>query len=610
MKMIINIDKTRKAIEAIDEIILKCIAEEEKYKPYLDKVIPEYKYSALNLIHYLIYRQHHSGELQSFLFRNGYIGLKNAEGHIMTSLLITRSLLLQRINEPNVKGHVSSLSIKESEKLIKKRTSFLLGEKRKKRHVRIMVTQPGEAANQPEIISNMIAKGMNTVRINCAHDNEEVWLKIIEHSKEAMEKLNKRVVISMDLGGPKIRTGNIKSGPKVVHLTPERNSLGHVTDPAVAILIKEGELFPDEEHDYIPVPKAMLDALETGDIIRFHDTRDKVRELKVIEKERRLVWVHAYDSAYLQTGNELFIFKKNVSFKTGEIPPMEQYLLLKKEDEIIIHKNNTEGMPAQYDNEGNITAPASISCTSEEIFSRVKPGEPILFDDGKIEGTIMENTGDELRVKITYAKESGAKLRADKGINLPESDLKLAGLTLKDKEDLQFVATYADVVNMSFVNSASDVEDLLTELKAIQAKESLGIILKIETMTAFRNIVQILLTGMQHTNMGVMIARGDLAVECGWENIGLVQKELLRICHAAHIPTIWATQVMETLAKKGIPSRAEITDAVMAQHSDCVMLNKGMYITEAIELLDTILINVEKTRLDKRAFFRQIEGVE
>lgn len=610
MKTTNAIDKTRKAIEAIDDIILQCRAEEEKYAAYLHKISPEYKYSAQNLIHYLIYRQMHSGDLQSFLFRNGFIGLKNAEGHIMASLLITKSLLLREINETDAATALPVLSVKKSQKLIKKRTAELLGEKARKRHVRIMVTQPGEAANQPGLLSLMMEKGMNTIRINCAHDNEEIWGKIIENAKKAMEELNRKVTISMDLGGPKIRTGNIKSGPKVVHLTPERNDLGHVTNPAVAILIKEGELFPDEEHNYIPVPKPMLEALETGDSIRFHDTRDKVRELKVIEKERKLVWVHVYDSAYLQTGNELFIYKKNVSFKIGEIPPLEQYLLLKKEDEIIIHKKDVEGIPAEYDMEGNMVSPASISCTSEEIFGRVKAGEPILFDDGKIIGTILESTQDQLRVKITYAKESGAKLRADKGINFPESKLALAGLTVKDKQDLTFVARNADVVNMSFVNSASDVEDLLDELNTIEKGKELGVILKIETMTAFRNIVKILLTAMQHKPIGVMIARGDLAVECGWENIGLVQKELLRLCHAAHIPTIWATQVMETLAKKGIPSRAEITDAVMAQHSDCVMLNKGMYITEAIELLNTILINVEKTRLDKRAFFRQIEGID
>ena len=86
-----------------------------------------------------------------------------------------------------------------------------------------------------------------------------------------------------------------------------------------------------------------------------------------------------------------------------------------------------------------------------------------------------------------------------------------------------------------------------------------------------------------------MIARGDLAIEVGWKNIAWIQEEILSICQAGHVPDIWATQVLETLAKKGIPSRAEITDAAMAQRAECVMLNKGPYILDAIKLLDTIL---------------------
>lgn len=601
--------KTIKALEEIENLIERCEATAQTYQPYLEKIDSDYSYSAINLIHYLTYRTYFSGRSQNFLFKNGFSGFKNAEGHILESLILTKNLLKQQLEGcKNPSGEIGT-SIKKADKLLKQRTNDLLGPKSKKRNVRIMVTQPTAASTDTELVQKMIASGTNTLRINCAHDNHDVWLQMIKNAKKAMEEEHKRVTISMDLGGPKIRTGVIKAGPKVVHLTPETNALGHIINPAVAILIKEGELFPDEDSNYIPVPETMLQALEVGDTIRFYDTRDKIRELHVIEKENKLIYIHCYDSAYLQTGNELFIFKKNISFQIGDIPPLEQYIRLLKNDQIIIHKNDIIGTPAQYNEQGELSSPAQISCTNGAVFAHVKKGEAILFDDGKISGIIEANNGDTLTVRITYAKESGVKLKADKGINFPESNLKLAGLTDKDKEDLKFVVQYADVVNMSFVNTAKDVTDLLQELQNCNAPENLGIILKIETMTGFRNIFHILLTAMQHPKIGVMIARGDLAVECGWENIGLVQKELLRICHAAHIPTVWATQVMETLAKKGIPSRAEITDAVMAQHADCVMLNKGLYINEAIELLNTILINIEKSRADKRPFFKQIKGI-
>ena len=94
---------------------------------------------------------------------------------------------------------------------------------------------------------------------------------------------------------------------------------------------------------------------------------------------------------------------------------------------------------------------------------------------------------------------------------------------------------------------------------------------------------------MRAERAGVMIARGDLAVESGFERLAEVQEEILWLCEAAHVPVIWATQVLETLAKTGMPTRAEVTDAAMAERAECVMLNKGPYITEAVQVLDDIL---------------------
>jgi pyruvate kinase len=205
-----------------------------------------------------------------------------------------------------------------------------------------------------------------------------------------------------------------------------------------------------------------------------------------------------------------------------------------------------------------------------------------------------------LHIRIKRARLLGSKLKADKGINFPQSNLKISGLTDKDRADLAFVTRHADVVNMSFVNTPDDISELLNELKSYNAAERTGIILKIETQQAFENLSEILLEAMQTTSIGVMIARGDLAIECGWENIGRIQEEILWMCQAAHVPTIWATQVLENLAKKGLPSRAEITDAVMAQRADCVMLNKGPYISRAISMLDTILRKMQEYQ-DKKA---------
>ena len=224
----------------------------------------------------------------------------------------------------------------------------------------------------------------------------------------------------------------------------------------------------------------------------------------------------------------------------------------------------------------------------------VKEGESILFDEGIIEGIIKDVTPDEIRVLITVVPSNGGRLKPDKGINFPKSELKFSSLSDKDKHDLQFILENANVINMSFVNHPDDVCELLELINSDDFERKMGLILKIETSSGFDNLSEIILEAMKNYPIGVMIARGDLAVELGWERIGRIQEEILSICKAAHITSIWATQVLENLAKKGIPSRAEITDTVMAQRADCIMLNKGSYILRAIKLLDSILKNLKK----------------
>jgi pyruvate kinase len=132
-------------------------------------------------------------------------------------------------------------------------------------------------------------------------------------------------------------------------------------------------------------------------------------------------------------------------------------------------------------------------------------------------------------------------------------------------------------------------------------------VLKIETNTAFEQLPAVLLAAMRSPAVGVMIARGDLAVECGYERMAEVQEELLWICEAAHIPVIWATQVLENLAKHGLPSRAEITDAAMGERAECVMLNKGPYVLEAVRVLDDILKRMQAHQTKKKSMLRSLK---
>ena len=116
----------------------------------------------------------------------------------------------------------------------------------------------------------------------------------------------------------------------------------------------------------------------------------------------------------------------------------------------------------------------------------------------------------------------------------------------------------------------------------------------------------ILLASLCHPPAGVMVARGDLAVEIGFERLAEVQEEILWLCEAAHIPVIWATQVLENMAKNGIPSRAEVSDAALAIRAECVMLNKGPYIVETVRFLGGVLERMSGHQSKSRSAMRRL----
>ena len=591
--MNINKEKVKELIAQI-EIILDAIRlEEANAEALLLQINPEYFKSARNLIHYNAFRKFDLRTTQKELQNIGLTRLAKAEGHLLSSVLKTRFILYRLIGDIPTENSKAGLSIKNGKRLLNKHTKELFGTRPKGRRVRIMVTQPTQAAYDYPMVHEMVQHGMNCARINCAHDNPEIWKKIILNVEKAAKANGKKVKIAMDLAGPKIRTGNITPGPQIRKFTPVRDKSGNTIGPALIVLVPEVK--DATKPNTLPVGLEWLQKLALGDKLTLSDTRDKLRKLKVVHVEDQQVHLHCYKTSYIGTGTIIGCMNRELENGTvGELPSIEQAILLRTNDMLTITKSHTIGNPAIYDEDGNLIERATIPCQLSEVFDRVKKGETILFDDGKIEGHIEAIFPDYFEVRITRAMEKGSKLKAEKGINFPNTDLGISGLTAKDKLDLGFVAKYADVVNFSFVNSKDDVEELLSELEKWDAVNKLSIILKIETRLAFDNLVEILLAALKVKYIGVMIARGDLAVETGWDSISKVQEEILALCGAAHVPVVWATQVLESFAKEGLPSRAEITDATASLKAECVMLNKGPYINDVLQLLNKILSLMEQ----------------
>ncbi len=574
----------------IEGLIQDCLELEKRYEKHLDAVHPNFQPSARNLIHYRAIRHHDLRDFQKKLGNLGISRLAKAEAHVMASLRINLAIIQAMLADEPLAIPSPRLTAKKSKRLHKRNAKALLGYRSHHRRARIMVTLPSEAADDYGLVHSMVASGMNAARINCAHDTPEVWEKMIVHLRKASRKLGRKVKVAMDLAGPKIRTGAVVPGPRIQKYRPAKDVRGRIPQPLQAWLGPE----PHGELPHIPIDAKSMKALSEGDRLYLRDTRDKKRVIDLAESGEVGFLALLPKTTYLETNLPLYHDSslKGAFVPVGPLPASEQYLNLQVGDELILHAAPTPGANAEYDENEKLLRPAHISCTSAEVFERIKPGEPVLFDDGKIAGKITKVSAGEAEIRISLTPNGGAKLRADKGINFPQSDLQICGLTEKDRQDLKFVAKHADVVNLSFVNSSNDVRELLRELEALNAQDKLGVILKIETQQGFNNLTHILLQAMHTYPIGIMIARGDLAIETGWENIGRIQEEILFLCRAAQIPDIWATQVLENLAKYGIPSRAEITDAAMAQRADCVMLNKGPHILQAIQLLDTILKNL------------------
>ncbi|WP_422107194.1 pyruvate kinase [Winogradskyella sp.] len=587
-----NIKKIDSIIDQLNAILEAMEVEEVNFEPTLDAAHPDYRKSSRNLIHYQTFRKYDLRATQKKLRNLGITRFGNAEAHIRASLLKALKLLYSlKQEDPKALGK-AGLSLKNGKRLLNKHTKELLGFRSKGRRVRIMVTLPTQAAFDYDLVYQMVKEGMNCARINCAHDDIAIWERIIQNVKKASKQQSKKVKIAMDLAGPKIRTGAIVPGPQVRKFSPERDDIGQIIQPAKIVLVDV--LKVDSENNCLPVSKSGLASLKLGEHYAFIDTRHKSRSVKIVELLDDYAVAHCYETSYLSTGMVLTASNDETKLLTvGELPAVEQALILKEGDTLIITKEPHLGVPASYDDDGNTLKAARISCQLPKVFDFIKHGDRILFDDGKIEGKIIALNTDSFDVLITRAKLQGSKLKAEKGMNFPDTQLGIHGLTPKDKIDLEFVAQHADIVNFSFVNSSEDVDELLTELKRLNVINTLSIILKIETRAAFHNLPNILLTAMKVKHIGVMIARGDLAVETGWNNIGKIQEEILSICAAAHIPVVWATQVLENFAKKGLPSRSEITDAANSIKAECVMLNKGPYILEVLKLLNVILSDME-----------------
>lgn len=465
---------------------------ERLYDGWKDDITREtFHTSARNLAHYMALRRNELSTLQWELVPLGLSSMGRLEARVLPTLQAVAASCAHIVGDEDMQfDYPLREDFVLGEQLLDDNAEQTLGPEPEKRYTRIMVTMPTEAARDPSIIDGLVEQGMEIARINCSHDDESVWLAMIEQVRQAERTHNRTCRVSMEIPGPKIR----------------------------------------------------IDRLLT--------TQRKARVLR---------------------GDRIFL--------TG---------------------NKGMFLPA-----GISTA---IRCTIPEIIDYLAEGEPVIIDDGHIECVVAERMDDGVILSVTrVVRERGILLRPEKGINFPGLDYRVPLLSHRDEQILDFICKYADVIGCSFVRDREDIALLREEInKRLPAPDSMPIIIKIETLDSMRVLPEILVAAASHVPTAVMIARGDLAVEVGYERLSEYQEEILWICEAAHVPVIWATQVAETMVQTGIPTRAEVSDITLAAKSECIMLNKGEHINEAVLLVGDILTKFEKHVYKKTAILRKL----
>jgi pyruvate kinase len=447
--------------------------------------------SAQNLAAYLCLRERDLRPLQTALMPWGLSSLGRSESRVLATLdaVIATLAAVAHEDEASVPERPPLSRFFLGERRLAANVEELFGPSSSRRRGRIMVTLPTEAATDYAFVHDLVQRGTDCVRINCAHDDLTAWEGMIGNVRRAELEARRSCKVLMDLGGPKARTGEV--------------------------------MLPEPKH-------------------------------------------------------RIFIG-----------------------DRILL----TRGNPVATER-----AAVQVACQLPEVLDQVQVGTAVWIDEGRI-GTEVEAVRPEgVLLRVTRASEKGERLRSDKGLNFPGTELNVDPLTEKDLRDLDFIARNADIVGYSFVQDAADVERLQQELGSRESESGrrLAVIAKIETPRAVRNLPQLIVQAAGKQPLGVMIARGDLAVEIGYERLAEIQEEMLWVCEAAHIPVIWATQVLESFVSSGRPSRAEMSDAAMAQRAECVMLNKGPYVGEAVTILDGVFTRMQDHQVKKTSHLRAL----
>jgi len=583
-----------------DILELMCAVDEEarRLAPRIAAALPHHRASALNLGHYLGLRKRDVRRLQLELAALGLSSLGRTEGHVRNTLEKLATWLGSKDAAATALQEGERLDWARAEALLHENTRALFGPRPAGRHVYIMVTAPEAAEASPEWADEILKAGTNVLRINAAHESPQEWERIIELFRSRAAALKREVRIFVDLPGPKLRGEIAGRLPGVLHLPRRKDRFGRTVAPTEALLVAR-HAGPAQ----IPIPRAWLAELRPGDTIAFTDAGGRKRELSVRGAVPGGVRAECDQSLYITAGLAIWWRRRGrVRARRGAVgalPRQTRDILLSPGDEFLLNATGRSG----------VRRLPAIACPEPKVLAAVRPGERVILDDGRIAAVAERRDAAGLHCRVLRTLKSPTRLRSGKGLAFPESHVATSALGQQDDAALAFALEHVDGVEVSFVNSPRDVALIVERLRA-SGRSGFGMVLKLETRESMRNLPEILFEALRYDAVGLMIARGDLAVEISFERLAEMQEELLWFGEACHLPVVWATQVLDTLAHTGVPTRAEVTDAAMSMRAECVMLNKGPHVGAAVRTLADIICKMEAHQYKKRSLYRPLALAE
>lgn len=305
-------------------------------------------------------------------------------------------------------------------------------------------------------------------------------------------------------------------------------------------------------------------------------------------------WLERIEAARLETGHVLTVFADlaGPKIRTSEIYDEGSYL--DENEEVVIYREDKPGSSSHF------------GSTYPGLIDDVKPGQEILVNDGTIVLSVKQKHTDTLTCRVIQP----GQIYSRKGINLPDTEIRVPSITEKDWQCVQWaVENRLDAVSVSFVRTAREIETLRDTLR--EEHSPLKIIAKIEKPEAVKNLEEI-----AQACDALMVARGDLGVEMDLAKVPLIQKQIIHLARRMGRPCIVATQVLQSMIENHIPTRAEVSDAANAifDMTDALMLSGetavGKFPISSVRWMNRIAVMTEGWLDDNRDIHPQAEGIE